>query len=151
MIHICSNQSKADRLWGVFIKHLIEMQKAGIEVEYVKKGEVILNGKRYEPVYHDKTMSYNPIAWRYERGQNYIVLTGHNIQPLVDYLVKFNKDRKRGEAIEDMVAECFGEYSPENYEKVVKIVGSLAQVGIIPSYEADRIVSRMDEIDAEEA
>ena len=58
---------------------------------------------------------------------------------------------KRREAIETMATECFGEYSPENYKKVVKIVGSLAQVGIILGYEADRIVSRMDEISEEEA
>lgn len=43
MNYICSKQGKIDRLWGCFIKHLTEMQKAGIEVEYIRKGEVILN------------------------------------------------------------------------------------------------------------
>ena len=89
MIYTCSKQGKIDRLWGVFLGHLIQMQNAGIKVEYVRKGEVILNGKRYKPVYRENTMSYEPIGWRYEK--QYIILTGHNIQPLIDYLKPFNK------------------------------------------------------------
>lgn len=86
MIYICSKQGKIDRLWGVFIKHLLQMQDAGIKVVYERKGEVILNGKRYKPVYFENTMRYEPIGWQY--GGNYIVLTGHDIQPLIDYLKK---------------------------------------------------------------
>lgn len=148
MIYICSNQSKIDRLWGVFFQHLLQMRNAGIEVEYVKKGEVILNGKRYKPVYHENTMSYEPIGWMYRT--KYITLTGHNIQPLIDYLVSFNKEKKPGLALEQMVEYCFGKYTAENYEKVVRMVASLAHIGIIPSYEADRIVSQMDEISNQE-
>lgn len=148
MNYICSKQGKIDRLWGCFIKHLTEMQKAGIEVEYIRKGEVILNGKRFAPLYCENTMSYDPIGWMYERG--YICFTGHDITPLIKYLVQFNKDMAVGKPLEDMVTDCFGEYSPENYEKVVKIVASLSHMGIIPSYEADRIVSKLDEIDSED-
>lgn len=84
MIYICTKQSKIDRLWGIFIQHLIQMKNAGISVEYVRKGEVILNGRRYKPVYFENTMRYEPIGWQY--GGGYITLTGHDIQPLVDYL-----------------------------------------------------------------
>jgi len=82
MIYICSKQGKIDRLWGVFIKHLLQMQDAGIKVEYVRKGEVVLNGKRYKPVYFENTMRYEPIGG--STGENYIVLTGHDIQPLIE-------------------------------------------------------------------
>ena len=58
------------------------MQEAGIKVEYVKKGEVVLNGKRYSPLYFENTMRYEPIG----KGGGNVVLTGHNIQPLIDYL-----------------------------------------------------------------
>ena len=86
MIYICSKQEKIDRCWGVFIRHLLQMQDAGIRVEYERKGEVTLNGKRYKPVYFENTMRYEPIGWNY-KGK-YIVLTGHDIQPLMDYLKK---------------------------------------------------------------
>ena len=150
MIYTCSKQGKIDRLWGVFLGHLIQMQNAGIKVEYVRKGEVILNGKRYKPVYRENTMSYEPIGWRYEK--QYIILTGHNIQPLIDYLKPFNKALgcPHGQMLEDMVAACFGVYSPENYEKAVRLVGSLGTMGFIPTHEADRIVSEMDKIDDSE-
>lgn len=39
-------------------------------------------------------MSYDPIGWMYERG--YICFTGHDITPLIKYLVQFNKDRAVG-------------------------------------------------------
>jgi len=84
MIYICNKQGKIDRLWGVFIGHLLQMQDSGIKVEYVRKGEVVLNGKRYKPVYFENTMRYETIG-KAERGSN-VVLTGHNIQPLIDYL-----------------------------------------------------------------
>lgn len=88
MIYICSKQSKIDKLWGRFIKHLQELNSAGIKVEYIRKGEVVLNGKRYKPVYMENTMSWEPIGWRYERGQQYITFTGYDISPLVEYLKK---------------------------------------------------------------
>ena len=84
MIHICSKQSKIDKLWGRFIKHLIELRESGVKVEYIRKGEVILDGKRYEPFYMENTMRWEPIGWRYER--NYITFTGYDIQPLITYL-----------------------------------------------------------------
>ena len=80
--YICEKRGKIDRLWGVFIQHIIQMQEAGIKVEYVKKGEVVLNGKRYYPLYFENTMRYEPIG----KGGGNVVLTGHNIQPLIDYL-----------------------------------------------------------------
>lgn len=89
MIYICSKQGKIDKLWGRFIKHLIELQEAGIKVEYVRKGEVILNGIRYEPKYMENTMSWDPIDWDPMKKRNkvkYISCTGYNIQPLIDYL-----------------------------------------------------------------
>lgn len=86
MIYICSNKGKIDKLWGRFINHLLQMQNEGISVEYVRKGEVILNGKRYEPFYRENTMSYAPIGWKYEDGQPYIVFTGYDIKPLINYL-----------------------------------------------------------------
>lgn len=92
MVYICSKQGKIDRLWGVFIGHLLQMQDSGIKVEYIRKGEVVLNGKRYEPVYFENTMRYEPIGWRYEK--QYIVLTGHDIQPLIEYLKSFNIGRQ---------------------------------------------------------
>ena len=49
MNYICEKRGKIDRLWGVFIKHLLQIQAAGIEVEYVKKGEIILNGNSVAP------------------------------------------------------------------------------------------------------
>lgn len=52
--------------------------------------------------------------------------------------------------LEDAVEECFGANTPENYEKGVRFVASLGKMGIIPSYEADRIVSQMDEIISQE-
>lgn len=82
MKYICSKQGKIDRLWGVFIQHIIQMQDAGIKVEYIRKGEVSLNGRKYEPIYFDNTMRYEPIG----KGGRNIVLTGHDIQPLIDYL-----------------------------------------------------------------
>lgn len=57
------------------------------------------------------------------------------------------KDREPGEALEDMIVSCFGEYSPENYEKAVHVVASLEFMGIVTSEEANRIISKMDEID----
>lgn len=86
MIYICSNKGKIDKLWGRFIKHILQMQNEGISVEYIRKGEVILNGKRYEPFYRENTMSYDPIGWKYEDGQPYIVFMGYDIQPLITYL-----------------------------------------------------------------
>ncbi len=84
MIYICTKQSKIDWLWGIFIQHLIQMQNAGISVEYIRKGEVALNGRRYKPVYFENTMRYEPIGWMYEGS--YVVLIGHDIQPIIDYL-----------------------------------------------------------------
>ena len=148
MNYICSKQGKIDKLWGRFIKHLLELEAAGIKVEYIRKGEVILNGKRFEPVYKENTMSWEPIGWRYEPGQNYITFVGYDISPLIKYLTK---DRgKNGLPLEDAVEECFGANTPENYEKDVRFVASLGKMGIIPSYEADRIVSQMDEIISQE-
>ena len=148
MNYICSKQGKIDKLWGRFIKHLQELSSAGIKVDYIRKGEVILNGKRYSPVYMENTMRWEPIGWQYEPGQNYITFTGYDISPLVRYLTK---DRgKNGLPLEDAVTECFGAYTPENYEKYVRLVASLGTMGIIPSYEADRIVSQMDEISNQE-
>lgn len=80
MVYICSKRGKIDRLWGVFIKHLLQIADAGITVEYVKKGEVILNGKRYEPIYFENTMRYEPIG----RSEKPIILIGHDIQPLIE-------------------------------------------------------------------
>lgn len=144
MNYICSKQEKIDKLWGRFIKHLLELEAAGIKVEYIRKGEVILNGKGFDPVYMENTMSWKPIGWRYEPGQNYITFAGYDISPLIKYLTK---DRgKNGLPLE----ECFGANTPENYEKSVRFVASLGKMGIIPSYEADRIVSQMDEISNQE-
>lgn len=84
MIYICSKQSKIDKLWGRFIKHLIELRESGVKVEYVRKGEVILDGKRYKPCYMENTMDWEPIGWHYQR--NYITFTGYDIQPLITYL-----------------------------------------------------------------
>lgn len=84
MIYICSKQGKIDKLWGRFIKHLVELQEAGIKVEYIRKGEVVLNGKRYQPMYMENTMRWEPIGWHYEK--KYITFTGYDIQPLIDYL-----------------------------------------------------------------
>lgn len=89
MIYICENVNKIEKLYGRFIKHLIQMQSEGITVEYVKKGEVILNGKRYRPFYRENTMSYDPIGWRYENDQPYIVFNGYDIKPLIRYLKGF--------------------------------------------------------------
>lgn len=88
MNYICSKQGKIDKLWGRFIKHLLELEAAGIQVEYIRKGEAILNGKRFEPVYKENTMSWEPIGWRYEPGQNYITFVGYDISPLIKYLTK---------------------------------------------------------------
>ena len=148
MNYICSKQGKIDKLWGRFIKHLLELEAAGIKVEYIRKGEVILNGKRFDPVYMENTMSWKPIGWRYEPGQNYITFTGYDISPLIKYLTKGRG--KNGLPLEDAVEECFGAKTPENYEKSVRFVASLGKMGIIPSYEADRIVSQMDEIISQE-
>lgn len=144
MNYICSKQDKIDKLWGRFIKHLLELEAAGIKVEYIRKGEVILNGKRFDPVYMENTMSWKPIGWRYEPGQNYITFTGYDISPLIKYLTKGRG--KNGLPLE----ECFGANTPENYEKSVRFVAILGKMGIIPSYEADRIVSQMDEIISQE-
>lgn len=148
MNYICSKQDKIDKLWGRFIKHLLELEAAGIKVEYIRKSEVILNGKRFDPVYMENTMSWKPIGWRYEPGQNYITFTGYDISPLIKYLTKGRG--KSGLLLEDAVEECFGANTPENYEKSVRFVASLGKMGIIPSYEADRIVSQMDEIISQE-
>lgn len=88
MKYVCEKQSKIDRLWGYFIQNLLEMRDAGIKVEYVRKGEVVLNGIRYEPVYFEKTMQWNPIDRK--QGAKYIITTGHDVRPLIEYLVKFN-------------------------------------------------------------
>lgn len=121
---------------------------AGIKVEYIRKGEVVLNGKRYSPVYMENTMRWEPMGWQYEGGQNYITFTGYDISPLVRYLTK--ERGKNGLPLEDAVEECFGEHTPENYEKYVRLVASLGTMGIIPSYEVDRIISQMDEISGQE-
>lgn len=148
MNYICSKQGKIDKLWGRFIKHLLELEAAGIKVEYVRKGEVILNGKRFKPVYKENTMSWEPMGWGYEPWQNYITFIGYDISPLIKYLTK---DRgKNGLPLEGAVEEWFGANTPENYEKGVRFVASLGKMGIIPSYEADRIVSQMDEISNQE-
>lgn len=86
MIYICSKQGKIDKLWGRFIKHLLELQDAGIRVEYVRKGEVLLNGKRFKPIYMENTMRWEPMGWKYEPGIPYIVFTGYDIEPLISYL-----------------------------------------------------------------
>ena len=117
-------------------------------MEYVRKGEVILNGKRFKPVYKENTMSWEPMGWGYEPWQNYITFIGYDISPLIKYLTK---DRgKNGLPLEGAVEECFGANTPENYEKGVRFVASLGKMGIIPSYETDRIVSQMDEISNQE-
>lgn len=85
MNYICEKRGKIDRLWGVFIKHLLQIQAAGIEVEYVKKGEIILDGNRYSPLYFENTMRYEPIG----KGGVNVVLTGHDIQPLIDKLRRY--------------------------------------------------------------
>jgi hypothetical protein len=81
MTYICSKQTKIDRLWGVFIKHILQMEAAGLSVEYVRKGEVILNGWRYEPIGDHK--------------EGNVLLVGHDIQPLIDYLKKVDLSRER--------------------------------------------------------
>ena len=81
MTYICSKQTKIDRLWGVFIKHILQMEAAGLSVEYVRKGEVILNGWRYEPIGDHKEVN--------------VLLVGHDIQPLIDYLKKVDLSRER--------------------------------------------------------
>lgn len=86
MLYICSKQGKIDKLWGRFIKHLLELSEAGVKVEYIRKGEVVLNGKRYKPVYMENTMSWEPIGWMYGPEQNYIVFIGYDITPLIKYL-----------------------------------------------------------------
>ena len=140
MNYICSKQGKIDKLWGRFIKHLLELEAAGIKVEYIRK--------RFKPVYKENTMSWEPMGWGYEPWQNYITFIGYDISPLIKYLTK---DRgKNGLPLEGAVEECFGANTPENYEKGVRFVESLGKMGIIPSYEADRIVSQMDEISNQE-
>lgn len=86
MIYICSKQGKIDKLCGRFIKHLLELQAVGIQVEYIRKGEVILDGKRFKPIYMENTMQWEPLGWKYEPGVQYIVFTGYNIDPLIRYL-----------------------------------------------------------------
>lgn len=39
---------------------------------------------KWQTVYFENTMRYEPIGWQY--GGNYLILTGHDIQPLIDYL-----------------------------------------------------------------
>ena len=125
MNYICSKQGKIDKLWGRFIKHLLELEAAGIKVEYIRKGEVILNGKRFKPVYKENTMSWEPMGWGYEPWQNYITFIGYDISPLIKYLTK---DRgKNGLPLEGAVEECFGANTPENYEKGVRFVASLGK------------------------
>ena len=104
MIYICSKQGKIDKLWGRFIKHLIELQEAGIKVEYVRKGEVILDGKRYEPMYMENTMSWEPL----DKKEKYISCTGYNIQPLIDYL-KSKKKQTNGDLIRSMSDEALAD------------------------------------------
>lgn len=148
MIYTCSKQSKIDRLWGVFLGHLIQMQNAGIKVEYIRKGEVALNGIRYMPIYHENTMSYDLIGK--QRNVQYVPLIGHNIQPLINYLKQFREEnRPSGEALEDMIITLFGQYNADNYGKVVHMVRSLETMGIIPGDEAIRIISKLDEIDSQ--
>lgn len=148
MIYTCSKQSKIDRLWGVFLGHLIQMQNAGIKVEYIRKGEVVLNGIRYMPVYHENTMSYDLIGK--QQNVRHVPLTGHDIQPLINYLKQFREEtRPSGEALEDMIITLFGQYNADNYGKVVHMVGSLETMGIIPGDEANRIISKLDEIDSQ--
>ncbi len=65
MNYVCTKQSKIDKLWGRFIKDLFYMQAQGIKVEYVKKGEVLLNGKRFAPKYTERMVSYDPIGWHF--------------------------------------------------------------------------------------
>lgn len=65
MKYICTKQSKIDKLWGRFIQDLFYMQAQGIRVEYVKKGEVLLNGKRFQPMYTENMASYEPIGWQF--------------------------------------------------------------------------------------
>jgi len=86
MNYICSKQGKIDKLWGRFIKHLLELKAAGIQVDYIRKGEVILNGKRFSPVYMENTMRWEPIGWKYEKS--YIVFTGYDISPLIKYFTE---------------------------------------------------------------
>lgn len=148
MIYTCSKQSKIDRLWGVFLGHLIQMQNAGIKVEYIRKGEVVLNGIRYMPVYHENTMSYDPVGK--QQNVRHVLLIGHDIQSLINYLKQFREEtRPSGEALEDMIITLFGQYNADNYGKVVHMVGSLETMGIIPGDEANRIISKLDEIDSQ--
>lgn len=65
MIYICSKQGKIDKLWGRFIKDLFKMQQSGIQVEYVRKGEVLLNGLRFKPMYTEKMEDWQPMGWSY--------------------------------------------------------------------------------------
>ena len=104
MIYICSKQGKIDKLWGRFIKHLTELQEAGIKVEYVRKGEVILDGKRYEPMYMENTMSWMPL----DKKEPYIACTGYSIQPLIDYL-KSKQKQTNADLIRSMSHEALAD------------------------------------------
>lgn len=91
MTYICSKQVKIDRLWSIFIKHILQMEAAGISVEYVRKGEVILNRWRYGRVYFENTMRYEP-SGSHKEGN--VVLVGHDIQPFIEYLKKVDESRE---------------------------------------------------------
>lgn len=104
MIYICSKQGKIDKLWGRFIKHLIELQEAGIKVEYVRKGEVILDGKRYEPMCMENTMRWEPM----DKKEPYISCTGYDIRPLIDYL-KSKKKQTYADRIRSMSDEALAD------------------------------------------
>lgn len=84
MIHNCTKIGKIERLWGYFIKHLLQMKEAGIQVEYVRKGEVVLNGIRFQPIYFENTMRYEPVGNK--NGKHNVILIGHDIEPLIKYL-----------------------------------------------------------------
>ncbi len=49
----------------------------------MRKGEVILNRWRYEPIYFENTMRYEPIG-SHKEGD--VVLVGHDIRSLIEYL-----------------------------------------------------------------
>ncbi len=57
---------------------------------------------------------------------------------------------KHGEMLHNMMQTVFGGYSHENYEKVLHIIASLCTMGIVTKQEADRILSELDRIEAEE-
>ena len=67
------------------MRNLIREVPPDIRENRRKKGEIILNGNRYSPLYFENTMRYEPIG----KGGVNVVLTGHDIQPLIDKLRRY--------------------------------------------------------------